>query len=487
MLSVNFTTSLGFGRATTRAVAANGGQRSAMAIVTGVTTYDPAWGFRPVEFGGMGSAGVGGVVFYDIDGDGLYGPPDSVAADIVVLVAGQRQVTDSAGRYATWNVVPYEIADVAIDTVNGGPPDWMPVTPRRMIRATPHRYNRVDIPLVRTRELTGRVIAGRGVWTVGGIGLVVRGVEGGPEIPALTFSDGEFYLSRMRPGTYELSVARPALEALRARPDPASVRFTIPVAGAGAVVEVDSIVLVRDEEPEPPPTTVILAPADEDRDGVPDPADACRGTQSRPVDAFGCPVLFTATRRIVELRGVTFETGTSALTPGSLDVLALVAETLRARPDVRVEVAGHTDSTGPRALNVRLSRERAQVVREFLIDQGVSPERVEARGYGPDQPVATNRTTAGRARNRRSEIRRLPIDTTSAAFSVEIRDFESNEMATQWYGRLAAAGFEPSLEGEAGARRVLIGPFVSRGDAEDVAARLVAVGLSAAVVSRGGR
>ena len=486
MLSVNFTTSLGFGRATARAVAANGGQRSAMGIVTGVTTYDPTWGFRPVEFGGMGSAGVGGVVFYDVDGDGLFGPSDSVAANIVVLAAGQRQVTDSAGRYAAWNVVPYEIVDVAIDTVNSGAPDWMPLTPRRMIRATPHRYNRVDIPLVRTRELSGRIIGGRGVWTVGGIGVVVRGVEGGLEIPALTFSDGEFYLSRMRPGTYELSVARPALEALRAHSDPASVRFTIPMAGSGAIVEVDSIVLVRDDEPEPPPTTVILAPQDEDRDGVPDPADACLGTQTRPVDAFGCPVLFTATRRTVELRGVTFETGTAALTSGSLEVLGDVAEVLRARLDVRVEVAGHTDTTGSRALNLRLSKARAEVVRAYLIDQGVSPDRVEARGYGPDQPVATNRTSVGRARNRRSEIRRLPIDTT-AAFSVEIREFASAESVLHWQTQLAAQGFEPRLEGGPGARRLLIGPFVSRQDADDIAARLGAVGLTTAVVPPGRR
>jgi OOP family OmpA-OmpF porin len=78
-----------------------------------------------------------------------------------------------------------------------------------------------------------------------------------------------------------------------------------------------------------------------------------------------------------------------------------------AAPEVRVEVAGHTDSTGSAATNVRLSEARAAAVRAYLARRGVAPDRMVARGYGSSRPVAPNATAAGRARNRRVELHRL--------------------------------------------------------------------------------
>lgn len=488
MVSVNLTTALGFGRATARAVSTAGGQHSAMGILTGVTTFDPTWGFRSMAYGGIGAAGVGGVVFYDYDGDGLFGAADSAAANVVVVVGGQRQTSDSEGRYAIWNVLPYEIVDVTIDTIRSIAPDWMPLTPRRLIRATPHRYNRVDVPLIRTRELSGRIVAGAGIWTVGGIGLVIRDPRTNTELGALTFSDGEYYLSRMRPGSYDLAVTASALEALGARAEPASVRFTVPTGGVAAPVEVDSIVLVRDAQPEALPTTIILNPMDEDHDGVADPADACRSTPPNvPVDDIGCPALFTAERRTLELRGVRFEIGTVKLTRESPATLLSIAEALRARTDIRVEVAGHTDSTGTRALNLRLSAARAAVVRDYLLAQGVPRERVEARGYGPDQPIASNRTPAGRAENRRSELRLLAPDTSLVRFSVELTSVGPAAAAAQLRRRLLDQGFDAFMVGDESAPRLLVGRFYSRRDADELAARLVARGYPTRVVTASGR
>ena len=108
----------------------------------------------------------------------------------------------------------------------------------------------------------------------------------------------------------------------------------------------------------------------------------------------------------VTLRGVNFEINKAVLLPESRDILGDVAASLVANPDVTVEVAGHTDNTGPRALNDSLSLARAEAVKVFLIEHGVEAARMVVHGYAWDQPVASNRTASGRAQNRRVELRR---------------------------------------------------------------------------------
>jgi OOP family OmpA-OmpF porin len=108
----------------------------------------------------------------------------------------------------------------------------------------------------------------------------------------------------------------------------------------------------------------------------------------------------------VTLRGVNFEVGKAVLLTESRDILQDVAQSLVANPEVKVEVAGHTDNTGPRALNERLSTERAEAVKAFLVEHGVEADRMEVHGYAWDQPVASNKTASGRAQNRRVELRR---------------------------------------------------------------------------------
>ena len=109
----------------------------------------------------------------------------------------------------------------------------------------------------------------------------------------------------------------------------------------------------------------------------------------------------------VTLRGVNFELGKAVLLPISREILQDVARSLVTNPTVRVEVAGHTDSTGSRAVNERLSLARAESVKAFLIENGVAAEQMEVRGYASTQPVATNKTVSGRAQNRRVELRRI--------------------------------------------------------------------------------
>ena len=106
------------------------------------------------------------------------------------------------------------------------------------------------------------------------------------------------------------------------------------------------------------------------------------------------------------LRGVNFELGKAVLLPVSRDILTEVARSLVDNPQVRVEAAGHTDSTGSRAVNERLSLARAESVKVYLIENGVPAERMAVQGYASTQPVATNKTASGRAQNRRVELRR---------------------------------------------------------------------------------
>ena len=148
---------------------------------------------------------------------------------------------------------------------------------------------------------------------------------------------------------------------------------------------------------------------DSDGDGVDDSKDKCPGTApGTRVDAVGCPILFTPERTPVILRGVIFETGKSALKPESFTVLDIVAQSLNANPDIRIEVAGYTDNTGAATTNVRLSQARASAVRSYLASKGVAPDRMIAKGYGAANPIATNTNAAGRQQNRRVELHQLP-------------------------------------------------------------------------------
>jgi outer membrane protein OmpA-like peptidoglycan-associated protein len=163
--------------------------------------------------------------------------------------------------------------------------------------------------------------------------------------------------------------------------------------------------------PARPMEVVREAPArDSDGDGVDDPRDKCPGTAAGvPADASGCPIVIPKLEgpRTVTLRGVTFMSGRDELSPSSLVVLDEVAKQLVAVPELKIEIAGHTDAKGTRIRNIRLSLARAEAVRAYLVMQGVPAERLTARGYGPDKPVASNAGPNGRAMNRRVELRRL--------------------------------------------------------------------------------
>jgi outer membrane protein OmpA-like peptidoglycan-associated protein len=148
---------------------------------------------------------------------------------------------------------------------------------------------------------------------------------------------------------------------------------------------------------------------DNDLDGILDTVDKCPNepeTFNGYQDEDGCPDERPIEEKFI-LRGVNFESGSSSLTPDSYSVLDQVVKSLKAYPEVRVEIAGYTDGVGKDDFNLALSQRRADAVKQYVVNAGVSPDRLISRGYGKSNPVASNATASGRAENRRIEFHRL--------------------------------------------------------------------------------
>lgn len=108
--------------------------------------------------------------------------------------------------------------------------------------------------------------------------------------------------------------------------------------------------------------------------------------------------------KIVTLDAPHFDFDRAELRPSGRATVDEAVAYLREHPDVRVAAEGHTDAIGSEAYNLRLSERRATTVRDYMIEQGIAPDRIVARGYGKARPIADNDTPEGRAQNRRVDI-----------------------------------------------------------------------------------
>jgi outer membrane protein OmpA-like peptidoglycan-associated protein len=108
--------------------------------------------------------------------------------------------------------------------------------------------------------------------------------------------------------------------------------------------------------------------------------------------------------KAIVLEGIVFATGKADITPESESNLEKAYNTLAQNPEIAVEIHGHTDNTGSKATNMRLSQARAESVKAWLVNRGIAPERIVAKGFGPDRPVGDNDTKEGRQMNRRIEF-----------------------------------------------------------------------------------
>ena len=146
---------------------------------------------------------------------------------------------------------------------------------------------------------------------------------------------------------------------------------------------------------------------DNDKDGVPDAADKCPNDPGPP-DNDGCPKkykLIEVTPEKIELKQkIFFDFDKATIKPRSYPLLDEIGNVLKSRPTMTVRIEGHTDSRGTRKHNMKLSAARAESVRQHLVGLGIDQSRMDAKGYGPDQPIETNKTEAGREKNRRVEF-----------------------------------------------------------------------------------
>jgi OOP family OmpA-OmpF porin len=142
-------------------------------------------------------------------------------------------------------------------------------------------------------------------------------------------------------------------------------------------------------------------PLDTDGDGVYDYLDKCPGTaRDLKVDADGCPILMK--KKISVTLDIQFDTDKADIKPEYNDRLKEVADFMATYPDTTAVIEGHTDSVGSAAYNLKLSKRRADSVRDYLIKNfNISPNRLAAEGFGEEQPAASNDTAEGRRINRR--------------------------------------------------------------------------------------
>jgi len=158
---------------------------------------------------------------------------------------------------------------------------------------------------------------------------------------------------------------------------------------------------------------------DNDKDGIPDTADTCPNkpeTVNQFEDEDGCPDnpkarVQISKRRIKIKDKVYFKTNKAKIKKRSFKLLNEVAKILLDNPQItKLRIEGHTDSRGPDRYNMKLSQRRAESVRQYLIAKGVDPGRLEAKGYGETRPVASNKTSKGRAANRRTDFFILEVN-----------------------------------------------------------------------------
>jgi outer membrane protein OmpA-like peptidoglycan-associated protein len=145
---------------------------------------------------------------------------------------------------------------------------------------------------------------------------------------------------------------------------------------------------------------------DTDNDGVNDEDDKCPN-EAGPASNFGCPVIDVVIVEKVNkaAENIFFATGSYKLLPKSFKSLKEVVQILKDNPSYKIDVDGYTDITGNEEKNQILSENRANSVKQYLVGNGIDESRITSEGHGINDPIADNKTVAGRAKNRRVEMK----------------------------------------------------------------------------------
>lgn len=140
----------------------------------------------------------------------------------------------------------------------------------------------------------------------------------------------------------------------------------------------------------------------DDQDTCPDEAEIANGYQDQDGCADELPKEVQAFTGAIE--GITFDNDEATIRRSSIRTLDSAVQVLMDNPDIRINISGHTDDVGDREHNVELSTRRAEAVKRYLVEHGILEDRITTEGFGPDKPIGSNETKAGRADNRRIEF-----------------------------------------------------------------------------------
>lgn len=170
----------------------------------------------------------------------------------------------------------------------------------------------------------------------------------------------------------------------------------------------DGIADYLDKCPYTPEGTQVNAqgcPLDTDGDGLLDSEDQCP-TKAGPANNHGCPELKKEVRNLFKkaMTGIQFESGKDIIKPSSFPILDQIVAIMELNKEYHLTINGHTDNNGDDAKNMQLSTDRAAAVAKYLTDKGIADSRLTSHGFGETKPIADNKTTKGRAKNRRVEF-----------------------------------------------------------------------------------
>jgi len=168
----------------------------------------------------------------------------------------------------------------------------------------------------------------------------------------------------------------------------------------------DSVIDPKDACPTVAGLVATAGCPDGDTDGVADKDDLCP-TEPGILANKGCPEVSEEETAILEaaIHGVKFQSGKDVITRASYPILDNVVKVLNDKPAYKLDIEGHTDSQGKDELNLDLSKRRAAAVKQYLSNKGIASSRLYSEGFGETIPVADNNTSAGRAENRRVELK----------------------------------------------------------------------------------
>ena len=234
-LFLSFSSILGGVSSNVLTTAAPNSDYSMISSFQGSAMYDPQAGrvrFDPTS--AIRRSGINGSVFLDTNMNGLHDPDEEGLGRVRVYVGNQMVVTDSAGRFASWDALPLETIMVGVDTMSLASPLWIPQYGDVAVRPVPNTFTTVNVAIIEAGVIDGRVtglVDGRQV-VLGGVALLLTGPNGSTQ-RIRAFSDGGFYAMGLRPGTYVITLDSPATQRWSAPP----LEFTVPPIPGGAIVD----------------------------------------------------------------------------------------------------------------------------------------------------------------------------------------------------------------------------------------------------------